>query len=163
MKVDTKAVLKELNGDPILVRFSAQQMAESFMKAGMPPASVDSAVTTLLTSLGGTLPKSEPLTWKDAVMMGLASADKDAPQGKLLDRIGLALKIQAAEEELEITNEQRDDIMLRVKAAYPSPLVLYRVHEVFKNAELAAAAQAAEVKAAAEAKKAEKAAESATT
>ena len=90
-------------------------------------------------------------------MMGLASADKDASQGKLLDRIGLALKIQAAEEAIEITNEQRDDIMVRVKAAYPSPLVLYRVHEVFKNAELAAA-QAAEAK-----QKAEKVTEGAAT
>jgi len=138
MKVDLNAVLKDAQDESIIERPGLQALAQMLVDMGMTPAITERTVGGLQQFLDVKSQEGTELTARKACVNALGSYDKEATGSKIIDRVGLALKIESSDGVVEVSDEQSKDILARVKDSYSNPYIYYRIDFLFKEAAVAA-------------------------
>jgi len=131
LMVDFKINLCALDGKPLKERSGLDSVRVALMDAGVSAMLLDSAVAALRPFWGsGEEPKEVLLTAQSVAMMALQVPDQAMTGADRVDRMRLAIRLLQPGP-IEITERERETIMKAIEKAYASPVVYFRIDEVF--------------------------------
>jgi hypothetical protein len=76
-------------------------------------------------------PEPVKLTACRACANALQAPDQGAAGADRVDRMRLAIRLMDPQQPVEISEKEKETILKAVEKAYPSPLIYFRVHELF--------------------------------
>lgn len=140
MKVDFSTVLKNLEGDQMKERAGPQSVALALLEAGVSQMMVERALAVLKGFWNtGDEPKETLLTACRVAANALQAADNAVSGAERVDRMRLAIKLMDPAQPVEVSAAEREKILKAVEKTYDSPIIYFRMSELFDEA---AAAQA---------------------
>ncbi|MDH4172144.1 MAG: hypothetical protein OEW90_05020 [Betaproteobacteria bacterium] len=134
MKVQFAVDLMNLQGEPLKERAGIESVRAAMREAGIADMMLDQAIAILRGFWGtGGDPKETILTAQSACMAALQLPDQAMMGAERVDRMRLALKL-LDKEPVEISEKEKEIILKAIEKAYASPVVYYRINELFNEA-----------------------------
>jgi hypothetical protein len=134
LKVQFAVELKGLDNNPLKERAGPDTVKAALLEAGVAPMLLDAAMGTLRAFWGtGGDPKETILTAQAACMAALQIPEQSLTGAERLVRMRLAIKLLDTAP-VEVNDTEKDMILKAIEKAYASPVVYYRINELFETA-----------------------------
>jgi len=133
MKVDFLVELKAMDGKVFKERAGLDAVRTALLEAGVSSMMLDAAMGALRPFWGTADPKETAVTAQAVCMAALQAPEQTLTGSERVDRMRLVIKILDPEQ-FELSEKEKETILKCVEKAYASPVVYFRVHELFEDA-----------------------------
>lgn len=135
LQVDFTTILRGLDNKPLKERSGVESVKAALLEAGVSTMMLDSAIGMLRAFWGtGGEPKEIEVTAQAACMQALQMPDQALGGADRVVRMRLALKLLDPKQPVDVDEKERETILKAVEKAYASPVVYFRINEMFEAA-----------------------------